>query len=180
MKHSHTPTFLIVCSAILAVCWGLALSFFGGQWLLTGSLLPHKEETKIVVAGAEVAPASDTAAPKAEEPPFDAANYTPDIGRGEQIAAKCKACHSFDNGGPNRVGPNQWGIYGSHLGHRDDFSYSSALLEKKKTTPNWDEAALDGFLKDPKGWMPGTKMQFNGIKKPDERADLIAWLKTLK
>ena len=180
MKHSHTPTFLIACSAILAVCWGLALSFFGGHWLLTGHIFPHKTEAKIVVAGAEAPAQGGTAAPKAEEKPFDLASYTPDIGRGETIAAKCKACHSFDNGGPNRVGPNQWGIYGGHLAHRADFSYSSALLEKKASVPTWDYAALDAFLADPKGWMPGTKMQFNGIKKPDERADLIAWLKTLK
>jgi len=157
-----------------------AITYFGGTWLLTGSVLPHPEETKVVVAGAESTPAASATTQVAAEPAFDRATYTPDVGRGEKIAAKCKACHSFDNGGPNRVGPNQWGIYGSHLAHKADFSYSAALLEKKASVPVWDEAALDAFLAAPRDYIPGNKMQFNGIKNPAERADLIAWLKTLK
>lgn len=157
-----------------------AVTYFGGTWLLTGSILPHHEEAKVVVAGAETASAAAGTETAAAAPAFDPTTYTPDVGRGEKIAAKCKACHSFDNGGPNRVGPNQWGIYGSHLAHRADFSYSAALLEKKKTVPVWDDATLDAFLAAPRDYIPGNKMQFNGIKDPAERADLIAWLKTLK
>lgn len=156
-----------------------AITYFGGTALLTGSILPHKEETKIVVAGAEAA-ADTAAAPTVAVAAFDRASYTPDVGRGEKISAKCKACHSFDNGGPNRVGPNQWGIYGSKFGHREDFNYSAAINEKHAAGALWDEAALDGFLAAPRDYLPGNKMQFNGIKNPAERADLIAWLKTLK
>jgi cytochrome c len=156
-----------------------AITYFGGTALLTGSILPHKEEAKIVVAGAETA--AQAAGPAlAAAPAFDRATYTPDVGRGEKISAKCKACHSFDNGGPNRVGPNQWGIYGGKMAHAAGFSYSAALTEKAAAGAKWDEAALDGFLAAPRDWLPGNKMQFNGIKDPAERADLIAWLKTLK
>jgi cytochrome c len=171
-----TKTFIY--SVILADLF--AVTYFGGTWLLTGSILPHHEETKVVVAGAETAPNAAAGAEVAAAPAFDPATYTPDMGRGEKIAAKCKACHSFDNGGPNRVGPNQWGIYGSHFAHKSDYSYSSALAEKAASGAKWDDAALDGFLASPRDYLPGNKMQFNGIKNPAERADLIAWLKTLK
>ncbi len=156
-----------------------AVTYFGGTWLLTGSIIPHKEETKVLVAGADAAQEASGVA-VAAAPAFDRASYTPDVGRGEKISAKCKACHSFDNGGPNRVGPNQWGVYGGKFGHASGFNYSSAIMEKHTAGAVWDEAALDGFLEAPRTYLPGNKMQFNGIKDPAERADLIAWLKTLK
>lgn len=172
------PTRAFITTIIVADLF--AVAYFGGTWLLTGSVLPHKEEHKVVVAGAEAATESIAgAATAAAVPAFDPATYVADVGRGEKIAAKCKACHSFDNGGPNRVGPNQWGIVGSHLAHKSDFSYSAALLEKKATVPTWTPEALDAFLANPREYIPGNKMQFAGIKNPAERADLIAWLKTL-
>jgi cytochrome c len=174
------PTKAFITTIIVADLF--AIAFFGGTWLLTGSVLPHKDEHKTIVAGAAEAghSAAGTEVAAAAEPAFDPATYTADVGRGEKIAAKCKACHSFDNGGPNRVGPNQWHIVGGPLAHAAGFNYSAALLEKKKAVPNWTPEALDAFLANPREWMPGNKMQFAGIKNPAERADLIAWLKTLK
>jgi cytochrome c len=158
----------------------LAVVYFGGSYILTGHVLPeHGTEAKIIVAGAE-APTEATGTPKAEEKPFDLAAYVADPVKGEKVAAKCKACHTFDNGGPDRTGPNMWGIVGSHVAHRDGFSYSGALVGKKAEIGTWDEPHLFAFLAAPKEYIPGTKMQFNGVKNPAERADLIAWLKTLK
>lgn len=177
--HGLSPfTRLFVYAVIVADVF--AVVFFGGTYVLTGSIIPHQAEDKVVVAGAEAdAPKTATeAAPT--EPAFDLASYVADPVKGEKIAAKCKACHTFAQGEPNRVGPNQWGIMGSHLGHRDDFTYSSALMAKKAEVPVWTEDAMHAFLAAPKDWLPGTKMQFNGIRDAKERADLIAWMKTMK
>jgi cytochrome c len=156
-----------------------AVMYFGGHYILTGHLLPHKQEVKVVVAeAAEAAAATDGTTTAA--PAFDPTTYIADAIKGEKIAAKCKACHTFDAGGPGRVGPNLWGIVGSPLAHAAGFAYSGALTEKKASVPAWDEASLNSFLENPKEYIAGTKMQFNGVRNPAERADLIAWLKTLK
>ena len=99
-----------------------------------------------------------------------------DVANGEKLAKRCAACHSFDNGGSNKIGPNLWDIVGAPHAHKQDFAYSDAI---KGLQGNWDYAALDAFLTSPKTYAPGTKMTFPGLKKPEDRADLIAWLRTL-
>ena len=113
---------------------------------------------------------------KKAEPAFDLASYIPNPEKGAKISAKCKACHTFDAGGADRTGPNMFGIFNAAIGKKD-FAYSGVMAGADGV---WDEATLHAFLEAPKKYMPGTKMQFNGIKKPQDRADLIAWLKTLK
>lgn len=156
----------------------MAVVYFGGTALLTGSVLPEHEEAKIVVPGAETAAASATPAEAA--PAFDLASYVADPVKGQQVAGKCKACHTFESGGPNRTGPNLFGIYGGPVTHKEDFAYSDAMKGKKAEFGTWDETHLFAFLESPRDYVPGTKMQFNGVKNPKERADLIAWMKTLK
>lgn len=102
-----------------------------------------------------------------------------DTTKGAAVFNKCKACHSAAAGAPNRVGPNLWGIVGRKLGEAAGYKYSAAY-EAKKGTVTWDEATLETYLAEPKGFIPGTKMAFAGVKDPTERADLIAYLKTLK
>ncbi|MEJ2026964.1 MAG: c-type cytochrome [Limibacillus sp.] len=99
-----------------------------------------------------------------------------DAAAGEKVVKKCAACHSFDEGGPNKVGPGLWDVVGREIASHEGYSYSSALKDKGGT---WDYAALAGFLSDPKGWAPGTKMSFAGIKKDEELANLIAYLRSL-
>lgn len=170
-----TRTFI---SAVIAADL-FAVVYFGGTYILTGSLLPHHEETKIIVAGAEDTSATETAT-KTAEPAFDPATYVANIENGMKISAKCKACHTFDNGGADRTGPNLWGIVGASVAHREGYAYSSAMVAKKAEFGVWDKEHLNAYLENPKDYIPGTKMQFNGIKNPAERADLIAWLETLK
>lgn len=155
-----------------------ALVIFGGRYILDGSFLPHEKEVAIVVEGVEQASTGSVA--EEAEVAFDLASYVADPVKGEKIAAKCKACHTFEQGGPDRTGPNMWGIVGAHVGHKDGFGYSSAMLGKKAEFGAWDEQHLMAFLENPREYVPGTKMQFNGIRNPAERADLVAWLKTLK
>ncbi|HEX6144777.1 MAG TPA: cytochrome c family protein [Geminicoccaceae bacterium] len=99
-----------------------------------------------------------------------------DPAAGEAAARKCAACHSFEEGGPNKIGPGLHGVAGREIAAVDGFAYSDALAGKEGV---WDHAALDGFLTDPKGWAPGTKMSFAGVKKEQERAELIAYLRSI-
>lgn len=96
--------------------------------------------------------------------------------RGEKATRVCQACHSFEQGGPNKIGPNLWGVLGHEIAAHEDFSYSGALSEKDGT---WDYEDLDAFLADPRGWAAGTKMAFAGVKKPEDRADIILYLRSL-
>lgn len=91
--------------------------------------------------------------------------------RGEAIYRRCQGCHSIE---ANRIGPRHAGLFGRTAGSLPDFAYSDAL---RASGVVWDETSLDGFLAAPRQFIPGTKMPFAGIKDPQERADLIAWLK---
>jgi cytochrome c len=96
-----------------------------------------------------------------------------DPAKGQNVFKRCQACHVL-NQPQNRVGPHLVGIVGRPAGAVEGFNYSPAMKGSGKT---WDEATLDAYLADPKGYLPGNKMAFPGLKKPEERADLIAYLK---
>ncbi|GLK74802.1 hypothetical protein GCM10008171_00540 [Methylopila jiangsuensis] len=97
-----------------------------------------------------------------------------DVAKGESAAKKCGACHSFDKGGAAKAGPNLYGVIGLKHAHQDGFGYSAAM--KATADKTWDFAAMDKWLESPKGYISGTSMAFAGIKNPEERANLIAYL----
>jgi len=99
-----------------------------------------------------------------------------DVAKGEKVAKKCKACHVFDEGGKNKLGPALWGVVGRDVASHDGFSYSAALSGLEG---DWSYDKLDQFLAGPKSYLPGTKMTFAGLKKDQDRVDLIAYLRTL-
>ncbi len=106
---------------------------------------------------------------------------TADAALGEALFKKvCTLCHKGDKGGPNKVGPNLWNTYDNHAAHKDDFSYSEAMLMRKATGILWDDEQLYRYLYSPKQYIVGTKMSFAGIKDDKERADIVAYLKTLR
>ncbi|WP_353278408.1 c-type cytochrome [Wolbachia endosymbiont (group B) of Longitarsus flavicornis] len=97
--------------------------------------------------------------------------------KGKSAAKKCIACHSFEKGGMNKVGPNLWNIVENkkaHLG--SSFNYSKALLEKGG---KWGYEELFAFLKNPKAYIKGTRMAFAGISNPKEIADLVSYLRSM-
>lgn len=94
---------------------------------------------------------------------------------GKKIAKKCISCHSFDKGGDNKIGPNLWAIVDGPKAHRSDFAYSGAL---QSAGGHWDVESLYHFLHKPSKYLPGTKMSFAGLRKPEDLADIIAYLKS--
>jgi cytochrome c len=114
-------------------------------------------------------------APK-ELPPVAPLLAKADLAAGEQVAKKCTQCHTFAKGGKSGVGPNLWGVVGNHGAHLEGFAYSKAMAERHDK--QWDYESLNKFLANPKGVVPGTKMAFPGLPKAEDRANVIAWLRT--
>lgn len=94
--------------------------------------------------------------------------------RGAVLSLRCSTCHEFAAGKPNKVGPNLHGTLGKPAGGIADFAYSPALKASKTV---WTDATLDAWLERPTAVIPGTKMAFVGLPRPEDRAALIAWLK---
>ena len=97
-----------------------------------------------------------------------------DAAAGKKVFNKCKVCHSL-TAGENKIGPSLAGVVGRASGTVADFAYSDAM---KGSGLTWDEATLDKYLADPKGFVPGNKMAFAGLKKEAERENVIAYLKS--
>ncbi|GAB5505037.1 MAG: cytochrome c family protein [Rhizobiaceae bacterium] len=103
-----------------------------------------------------------------------------DPAKGEAAFRKCQACHTPEQGGANKVGPNLWNIVNRAIAAHPGFSFSAPLREFAAGGQEvWDYEHLNGFLLNPKGYVKGTAMAFAGLKKDAERADLIAYLRTL-
>jgi len=92
---------------------------------------------------------------------------------GETAFRQCRSCHTVDQGGANRVGPNLWGVVGRDVASVDGFRYSDPMVDYGGT---WTPDRLDAYLEDPRGTVPGTRMSYRGIKDAADRADMIAYL----
>lgn len=125
-----------------------------------------------------VVPVASAAIAVPQEAPVDfatlLASAQPD--RGRQTAQACLACHDVTAGGPNRIGPNLWGVVGRPVASHAGFAYSAAMQGHGGA---WSREALDQFLARPGSAVPGTRMAFAGIRNPRDRANLIAYLSTL-
>ena len=99
-----------------------------------------------------------------------------DIAAGEKAVRKCVACHTFDQDGANKVGPNLWNIIAQPVAAKSGFNYSSAMAE---LGGDWDYDRMDAFLQAPRKYVPGTKMSFAGVRKEQERANIILYMRSL-
>ena len=131
-------------------------------------------EPAVPIEGGEVA-AGVVSGPKGPEPIMHLIAAA-DIAKGEKLSKACAACHSFDNGGPDKVGPNLWGVLGGPKAHVAGFAYSDGLKNK---AGSWGYTEMNEFLYKPKAYIEGTKMNYIGMKKPEDRAALIAWLRSM-
>ena len=100
-----------------------------------------------------------------------------DPAEGEKKARVCVACHTFDQGGPNKVGPNLYGVIGQAFAHLEGYNYSQAFQEAHEAGRTWSYADLDAYLANPREFLPGNKMTFAGLKKAEDRAAVIAYLR---
>lgn len=105
--------------------------------------------------------------------PFTQLLASADASKGAKVFKKCASCHTLPEGGSNGTGPNLYGVVGREVGHSSGFAYSPAMAALGGT---WTFDRLNEFLTKPKAFLPGTKMGFAGIKKPQQRADLVAFL----
>jgi cytochrome c len=166
-------TFNKIAGAVLAT--GLAI--VGLRELSAGVFTPeHPAKAGYVV---EVAEEGGDAGAVADTPPdWGTVLATADVKAGEATFAKCKSCHSIQEGGPNGTGPDLWGVAGRKPGTHGGFAYSPAMTDFGAKQPTWDYDHLYEFIKGPQKYIAGTKMTFVGIKKQDERINLIAYLRS--
>ena len=120
--------------------------------------------------------ATPVAAAAPPEEPLPLLLAKADVKKGAQDAKICLTCHSFDKGGPAKIGPDLWGVVGRPIASFSGFAYSDAL---KGIGGDWDYEKLNHWIGNPKGMAAGTKMAFPGEQDPHKRADILAYLQTL-
>lgn len=159
---------------ILGAVLGTSLALLALNIGASALFAPHTpEKPGYQIAVQEHAAGGKEAAKAPAEEPLPVRLASADVGRGENAAKKCQACHTFGKGEPNRVGPNLWGVVGRPKASEAGFNYSAAMKSQKG---NWAFEDLDRYLENPKAMVPGTNMTFAGIPRGKERADLIAFL----
>jgi cytochrome c len=150
--------------------------------ILASQLVEPKrlEKPVFMPAGAEqqaaAAPAEQAAAAKLE--PIEPLLAKADPKKGEQLTKVCQTCHTFEKGGPNKIGPNLWDITQENIASVPNYQFSAALQADKGE--KWDPEKLNQWLHNPQSFAKGTKMTFAGFPKAQDRADVIAYLDTLK
>ena len=164
MKKFNVLSSLVIGTALLALS-----SCSGGEKKAEGTAAT---ETAAPAADATVAP--ETAAAPAAAALVTYASLTGDAAKGEKVFLQCKACHQVEPG-KNGVGPSLHAIVGRTAGQIAGFNYSAA---NKNSGITWTEEKMFEYLEAPQKTIPGTKMAFAGLKKPQDRADVIAYLKT--
>ena len=162
-----------ILGAILGTCLILLVTSFTASAIFAPNK-PAKPGFEIAVK--EEAAGGEKAAAAAPPEPIEKLLQTASVQKGEASAKKCAACHDFTKGGPNKVGPNLFGIVGDKKGEGRGFNFSAAMKGKGGT---WTIDDLNKFIDNPKGFVPGTAMGFAGIQKDSERADVIAYLNSL-
>ena len=135
--------------------------------------LRMKAFTTLIISTAILSACGNSDSSKTSATAAKASQQTP-AQRGAKVFAKCRACHTLDENGRNKVGPNLWGLYGSETASKDGYAYSKAM---RSANIIWDETSLDAYLKRPADFMPGNKMSFIGLKKQEDRDAVQAYLK---
>lgn len=156
-----------IAMMVLGACaTALAAALFSGEVFHA----ERPEKMGYVVEGVEAEPEAGGAAAAV---PIAALLATADVAKGAEVFKKCASCHSITAGGANGIGPNLHGVLGKVHGHVSGFAYSDVLKSKPG---NWDFENMNEWLLNPRKYAPGTKMTFAGLSKPEDRANVIAYL----
>ncbi len=161
-----------ILGAILGTCLiVLALNIGAGA-----IFAPEKPAKPGYVIAVKTHGEGEKPAGKEPEEPVEAMMASASVEKGHATAKQCQACHTFEKGGPNRVGPNLWGIVGRPRASEAGFNYSAAMKAKGGT---WTFGELYAFLANPRSYIAGTNMTFAGLARGQQRADVIDFLNTL-
>lgn len=144
--------------------------------IAAGAIFTVEKPAKPGYAIAVKEAADEKAGPQEKSEPIEVLLAKASAEKGQASAKQCGACHTFEKGGPNRVGPNLYDVVGRKVASHGGFSYSDALKQKGG---EWTFEELSKFLHDPRADVPGTKMTFAGLKRDQQRADVIDYLRTL-
>ncbi len=168
----------LTLNKILGACLVTGLVIMGvriGSDAIYGQKVPSKPGYAIEVADTGEAGA---AAVVDTPPDWGTVLASANVDAGSKTFVKCQACHNNTQGGPNQTGPNLFGVVGRPTASHPGFDYSDGMKDHAKDSPNWTYDQLYMFLGGPQKWVKGTKMTFVGIKKPQDRIDLIAYLRS--
>lgn len=153
------------------------IAFMGAGVIGSQLVRPHRLHEPAIALGAAPAAQAPAAAP-VEIPAIGPLLAAANADNGRAIAGRvCASCHTFTDGGRAGVGPNLWGIVNNHHAHMDGFNYSAAM--RAKVGEQWDYEALNHFLAAPSRAIPGTRMAYAGMQNVGQRADVIAYLRSL-
>src|SRR5215217_3936398 len=166
----------IETNKIAGAVFGSLLFVVGVNVIAGGLFAPHKPAVPGYDLPAPEETAAGGAAPAAPAEPLPVLLAKADPAKGQSSAKKCAACHSFEKGGPNKVGPNLYGVVGRPVASHEGFNYSAAM---KGHGGNWSYEDLNTFIHNPKAAVPGTIMAFAGVAQAKERADILSYLRTL-
>src|SRR5579871_2100276 len=164
-----------ILGAVLATCIVLLVTNFAANAVFA-SRTEAPEKPGFAIAAKEEGHGGQEAAKAEPSEPIEKLLQTASAEKGQAAAKVCQTCHTFEKNGPNRVGPNLYGIVGDHVGEGRGFNFSAAMKAKGGT---WGYDDLNKFIANPKAAVPGTAMGFAGIQKDSQRADVIAYLRTL-
>ena len=160
----------VIGAVLLAVLTMVVIGKLADNLVSTDDGHNGKPDTKRVVV------ASSPAKPKKAKllQPILGILASADAASGKKVFAKCKACHKIAKDGKNGIGPNLWNVVSAKRGAVDGFKYSDALKSK---AGGWTYESLNAFLAKPRDYIKGTKMSFAGLKKPKDRANVVAYLR---
>jgi len=168
MTFFKTSIAALGASLLLTACGGGATDATNNTVENQSSTAPSSEASGAVVTPAAVETAASDAFAALPEPYMSA-----DYNRGRRTFKLCQSCHTLNEGGQNLVGPNLYGVFGRQIGGVEGFTYSKAVQESDIV---WTPEILGQWLESPRNFLPGNKMSFAGVRKPEDRTAVIAYI----